>query len=208
MKQKTVWLAVLWGLALLGFFYGRYNDTTVRSSVKKRHSLAQLWEWGKCGLVSPGVFLFAASSERSMSNLHLPKLTLLFYPTLSWRVEAGMPFKQTEEKDAPLKGSCKNVTKKAVAFTTSTFCCSVSDSPTSSYIFRLSCHLLLCLEDTQEACREGFMVRMTQRSGTWNCVFPVLPAVTLVGGTFQPQPLRKPESQVPHTGSWPKSPRQ
>lgn len=181
-------LGVLWGLALLGFFYGRYNDTTVRSSVKKRHSLSQLWEWGKSELVSARHLSFCSIPRKvyeqsPSSGTH----TLVLSHLVLNRVGAVMPFKQTEEKDAPLRGSCKNVTKNAVAFTaftTSTFCCSVSDSPTSSYIFRLSCHLLLCLEDTQEACREGFMVRMTQRSGTWNCDFPVLPAVTLVGGAF------------------------
>lgn len=132
----------------------------------------------------PGIFLFVASSKRPMSNLSLQELTLLFHPTLSWiELEQWCPSNK-QKRGMPLWAAVAKCYKKVLWPLLPTFCCSVNYSPTSSYISCLSCHLLLCLEDSLEACREGFMGRMTQTNSTWNRVSQVLPAVTLVGGAF------------------------
>lgn len=80
----------------------------------------------------PGIFLFAASSERPMSNLSLQELTLLFHPTLSWiELEQWCPSNK-QKRGMPLWAAVAKCYKKnAVAFT--------------SYILLL-CELLTNLE--------------------------------------------------------------
>lgn len=145
-------------------------------------------------IISPGVFLFVVSSERSTSNpCHLYSHSCFIPSCLEWSWSSDAPQTNRKRKgwDDPLKDSCKK-RKCCDLYSLHSVALWITHQPLPTFLTSLiTCS---CVEDTWEAYREDITVRMAQVS--WTTAM-----LEVVEGGSQPQ--EQPETQVYHTDSWP-----